>query len=315
MAARLPGLIACLALATVLTGGCQGSGERVPQQDRGRASLPSTAPGQAADEVEAVLAATGIATFYVMAGEDRLHAGFGTLDADGLRPTRLDPDPALISNIAGNGTTLVMGAAGLVPDSYTDGVYRVDGTALSELAGPDDRLYGPTVSSDGTVTAIRPLDGFWTRGPHSRRWVHDPRLAHKTLSPIVWAGEGTQLTVVHATRPAARLVVLRGRSPARTLGDAHCAASLLAAPGRGLVVTIPPDRKDPACQRAVVLDLHGRAHDEYPLPDGWTPLAWTHDAEALLMSKGTEVGVFSLDGDRLVGADVGVHLWMAVAAG
>ena len=298
---RIAHLAACGVL--VLLGGC--GGHAAP------AVAPSADPSDGVNRAVArVLRAVGAKTVYVMAGDNRLRAGLGILDSSGLRPAQLDPQPQLLSNVAGNGSDVVIGAAGVEEGSSTDGVYLIDGNKLVTLAGPEAGLYGPTISSGGTVATVRPGGGLWTRARGARHWKHDSRLSHSTSSSLGWGDGGDAFVVMHANEASARLVRLDDDGSQEDLGLAHCAAGVLTDAGSSrLVTTMAVGGRGGGCGRAYVLDFDGRVRAA--VPAGWSPLAWSADGSSLLLSRGHRVAGWSLRGRFLASADIGVHLWMA----
>ena len=301
---------AVLVLAVTVLSGCQGD----------RHSATPAAPPAAGRAVSRVLDALDARRVYVMAGDDALHAGFGLLDRAGLRSWHLDPDPALISNVAGNGHDVVLGAAGRAGHAQdggfiTDAAFRLDASHdLVTLAGPERGLFAPTIAPSGTIAAIQSEGGFSVFPGHQKDWVRDARLSHAVLSPLAWLADGAAYTVTRAGTPRAALVRLGAHRGVTTLGSVYCASAVLSSPAARRLVTRPAvaarvRRSTAGCDTAHVLDQSG--HDLRALPVGWTPLAWSADGDSLLVSHRNEVGVWRSTGGLVARADVGTHLWMA----
>jgi hypothetical protein len=283
------------------------------------ADRPSTSPAESRTDADArsLASVLGAHQVYVMAGDDPLRAGLGILDegSNTLEPHVLDPEPALISNLSGNGRRVILGAAGVGQTGsdqvMSDGVYAIDGDRLTTLAEAGAGLFGPVESAEGVVAVIDSRGGVSTRGPDDRSWRRDGRLPKARLTTLAWAARGDLLTVVDPQNSSARLVRLRASGGVDTVGSAHCASVILASPDGWLVATVPQlDAHAPArCRRGVVVDI--RSGQETAVPRGWRPLAWTPASDALLVSRDQEIGVWNLATGFEARVDVGVRTWMA----
>lgn len=286
-------------------------------------SLPSvvaTDAASSADTRKSDSQAGSIATLmgadrvYVMAGDHVLRAGLGliTSSSEELAPLVLDPDPALISHVSGNGVNVMLGAAGVGSDSFmSDGVYVVEGNKLRSVASPGQGLLAPVVSSQGTYAAINAAGGVSTRKPSDHRWRRHDAMRDTHLTNIAYAGERL-LTVADAGRRSARLLQLTSRGGVRRLGSAYCALVTVASPdGRSVATTPPLKARDPRCRGSRIIEL-GTSRTTR-LPAGWKALAWAKGSDALLVSRGHEVAVWTRTTGITQRTDVGVRTWMAAA--
>lgn len=307
---RIPAVLnrgaAALSLVAMLLAGCTAA--RTPPPERVHTSGLDDAAKHGPGEVVQAMQADRL---YVMAGDDVLHAGLGTVTDRGLKPVKGPQSPPLLSNLASNGRAVIMGAAGVVRRSYTDGVYRLSDSGLTSLAGPNLGLYGPTIDGRGDVTAIHTDGGFSVLRPGGRTWVLDPRLRHVRLSSVSFGRDRTGYAITQPNTPSARLVALPADGGVRILGSAYCGALPLRAPsGPELALTAPVQGQRCGVDRARVIDIRtGAAH---VLPAGWHPLVWSRDGTTLLVSDHHRLLAWDVRSSRVTAtADVGVHIWMA----
>jgi hypothetical protein len=311
---RLHALVIGLCLATTMSG-CgetKAAPQHLAQEVVGTAS--SSPYEQSTPGAEAVLYLAGADRLYVVAGDNALRAGLGIIETDGLHPADVQPRIPLLSNVSGNGTTIVIGGAGVTPGSYTDGIYQLDGRRLRTLATPSEGRFGPTIAPNGTLAAIRPAGGFWVKSPSSNHWERDPRLSHTDVTPLAWDGRGNAFTVIHAGQPDAVVVKLTSSGRKRVLGSAPCASTVLRAPSRPLLVA-PGWARRGLCRGRPdrIYDLtHWRR--DVVLPKGATALGWSADSAALILSRGTTISIWNLS-SRNTEAEMnpGVRVWGAAA--
>ncbi len=293
---RLALIAAALPLLALVSSGCASAA----QPGRGPDKVVASSVENSSD-VAALLDGLGVERAYVMAGPEIMRAGFGVLTADGLQPMTLTPDPAMVSNISGNGLDVVMGAA-VPPDDdpngfLLDGAYLLQGNRLKTLAGPGSGKFAPTIAADGMVAAISADGGFWTRMPGGP-WTRDPRLRNVPMSGLEWARSGAAYSLIRPGTSKTRLVrIKREGAGVKRLGAVTCATGVLVAPTHRLLVTRPPWQRKPklrGCHRATVLDFNGQVVAK--LPKGWRPSAWSADSSQVLVGRGTVVALWDESG-------------------
>jgi hypothetical protein len=289
------------------------------QSQREGSPTPSTSSADAASRVPKaaeLLDRMGIDKLYVMAGDDRLHAGLGVLSRDGLAPIAMKPADPLMSNLSGNGATVVVGAAGVDSDNYMDGVYRIDGDTLTTLADPTAGLFGPTIARDGTVAAIRPDGGFFTRAVGQKRWQRDERLRQEPLSSIAWGVDGDAYTLTRANTRRAQLVTLMGDGLTGRPRAVGCASGVLASFTERLVATTPFVGEEGACAEKGGIVLNVATGHRSALPAGWVPIAWSADSASLLLARGTTLSVWTPESNDLgPSLEVATRVWMGASVG
>lgn len=246
---------------------------------------------------------------YVMAGDDVLHAGLGAISRTGLAPWQTRPGLRLLSSVSGNGRTVIVGGVATGGDSYSDGVYLVQGDKLEEITPPGSEFFGPTVSSTGIQAAIRPFGGFFTRSDEDARWIHDPRSGSMTLSSIAWDEDSNAYAIVHPGRQQSRLVKFAASGEVERLAALRCATTLLSRPDGLAMATKLPARAKARCGRALVVRPQGAPT---VLPRDWDPLTWSADGTALLLGRGREIGLWDVAAKRfVVRVTVEARIWMA----
>lgn len=304
----------CAALVALSVGGCGGQVGDGASAHVAASTSPIRSSGPAASEI---LRRLGARRLVVMAGDDRLRAGLGTLGRRGLRPMSVRPADPLVSNVAGNGRRVVLGAS--TPSALgfaADGVFQLSGDRLRSLAPEGSNLFGPSISARGTVAAVHPYHGYSVR-ERAGRWlsVHGP--PRQALSSVAWGAHEAAFALVGANRPEARIVQVRVGHATRPVGSGRCGATLLHAPGRGLLaVTLaahPPRRARCRSRRAAVVHAQD-ASVVARTPRGWNPIAWSANSRNLLLARGRAVMVWSL-GQRhpLTTLTLSTRVWMAAA--
>lgn len=307
---RLVPVVAVLSVMALVSGCATDA-----QSDPSAADATASATDGVGD-VEALLEGLGAERVYAMAGPDVMRAGFGVLTAEGLRPMQLTPDPAMVSNISGNGADVVIGAA-VPPDDdpggfLLDGAYLLVGDRLKTLARPGTDKFGPTIASDGMIGAISADGGFWTR-PLDGSWSRDRRLRNVETSELQWSPSGAAYALTRPGTSRTELVRIgRERAGVKRLGRVPCAIGLLASPAGDRVVARPwSSRKSrlSGCVRAKVLNVKGRVIAK--LPKGWKPLAWSADSRQILVRRRSVLALWSKSGGLVNEVEVAAPIWQA----
>lgn len=309
-----------VAVSILALAGCAANPDRPRLEDRAKI-LVSGDHGSAASQqrradagrFSRILEGLQAERVYVMAGDDVLHAGLGAISRTGLAPWQTSPGLALLSSVSGNGKSVVLGGVSADSDSYSDGVYVLRGGRLEEVARPGSGYFGPTVSPTGGYAAVRPSGGFFAKVGEGTRWTHERRSASMTLSSIAWDKESNAYAIVHAGTKRSRLMEFARSGEVRELAALPCATNLLSQPGGLAIATKLPVRRQARCGRALVIDPHSATRE---LPGGWDPLTWSADGEALLLSRGHEIGLWDVASERFkVRATVEARIWMAAIVG
>lgn len=274
-----------------------------------RAADVSERSSSAPQRFAAILRGLQAKRIYVMAGDDVLHAGLGTISRDGLEPWQTRPGLKLLSSVYGNGRSVIVGGVAVDSDSYSDGVYLLRGDRLIRVAQPGSSYYGPTVSPSGTYAAVRPSGGFFTKAGETGRWQHDPRSGDLMLSSIAWDSASNAYAIIDPGRRRSRLVGFPMSGETRMLDRVPCATNLLAHPGGDALATKLHAKPRARCGPALIV-RPGRPLIE--LPAGWDPLLWSADGRALLLSRGHGIGLWDVEGRQFtVRAAVEPTIWMA----
>ena len=269
-----PAVGALVVIALVALAGCAAA----PARDRNDGPL-------AGDD----LSQLGDGTIYLVAGPRPDRAELWRLDLATGASTRL------VRSAAGLGLSTVSASpSGLVLGGSAAGVLsagRLDGRGVTALGGGG--VTDPAVNRKGRVAWLRPADLDSPGGNRSAQVeVGD---LDETRPAVLFRGEGVRLAGA-AWGPAGWLAVgsrvgkdarvlvfdrrglLRGRLDARVHG-AHGAVWGAHAPG----VAVTGHR------HSEVLGLDG---SRQPIPDGWQPLCWRPDGKAMLVGRGTAVGLW-----------------------
>lgn len=308
-------LVGCLVLLAPLAG-C-GGGTAAHSGSATPAHVPhQTGLSRSPSPMAKLLRNLGARQIYVMSGSDVLHASLGVLDSEGIRAAQVSPPIPLVSNIAGNGTAVVVGGAGVTPNSYTDGVYQIVGKRLITLARPARAMYGPTIALNGTVAAIHPEGGFSWRSARSGRWRTDARLQSTPLGSLTWNRANNAYALIRGGTQQAALVRIPKHGAVRQLNiNVSCAISVLSAPTKSLVATtVSGSRHEPAACRRARAQVLKPSHRGSPIliPRGWNPIAWSADSSTLLLTRGTTVSTWKPGSSGLAGPyDLKTKTWMA----
>jgi len=302
------GVVAVLVLGLT---GC-GGGASIHRDFVGSTVSPDTSPVAAA-KAAVVLQELDAERLYVMAGDDMFKAGLGVVSATGLEPATTTPPVTSLSNVSGNGRTVVIGAAGAVDGFFLDGAYQLVGDQLRTLATPAERKYAPTVASDDTMAAVAPDGGFFIRKPGSTAWVRDRRLTHADLNSLSWGAHDSAFAVEDFGQRNARLVEIPREGRPRDVHALPCIHSVVPSPTRPWTATNLPLDRPAGCpkRRSHLIDLTGH-HPDRLLPAGWDPLTWSRDSSAVLLARGHEIAVWQVASGELTDrVDLGVRIWMA----
>ena len=269
-----PALCALVAVAFVALAGCAAA----PARERNDGPL-------AGDD----LSQLGEGTIYLVAGPRPERSELWRLDLASGASTRLVPSSS------GLGLTSVSASpAGLVLGGETAGVVtavRYDGHGVAALGGGG--VGHPAVAGKGRVAWLRPADTGTPGGNRSAQVEVGAldesrptvifRAKHTELSGAGW-GPRAWLAVGAREHGATEVLVFDRRGLLRGRLDPHVRGARGAVWGPhapGVAVT--------GTQDSEVLGLDG---SRQAIPDGWRPLCWRPDAKAMLVGRGTAVGLW-----------------------
>lgn len=222
---------------------------------------------------------------------------------NGSRPRQLTEPADRVSSVTVEAGRVAVSAAPVDSGQLADQIYEFrDDTLLPLVPG---RVFSPALSADGTLAYEELVDAH-NAGGSSRLMVEDlaaramprppgPRVWHEwagALSKPVWGpdGELAVLEVEPTSYRGHRVVIIDAGGDKRAVdaGDPPVIALMLWGPGREMVLFGPPEEDMSRGPRWL---FDPDSEERTPLPEGWQPIDWSPTGDALLVAKGTRLGL------------------------